>query len=39
MTMLKRAIATTEVLLVFPSALFMTALLVRNLQMRLAMFG
>jgi len=29
---LRRAIATAEVLLIFPSALFMTALFVRNLQ-------
>jgi hypothetical protein len=32
MTTLKRAIATTEWLLVFPGALFMTALVARNLQ-------
>jgi hypothetical protein len=29
----KRAIATTELLLIFPAALFMTALFVRNLQL------
>lgn len=32
MNTIKRTIATTELLLVFPAALFMTALLVRNLQ-------
>lgn len=32
MTRIKRTLATTELLLVFPAALFMTALFVRNLQ-------
>src|SRR6266478_2937354 len=32
MNLLKRAIAATELLLIFPAALFMTALFVRNLQ-------
>ena len=32
MKMMKRAIAATELALIFPSALFMTALFVRNLQ-------
>ena len=32
MNTLKRAIAATELLLIFPAALFMTALFVRNLQ-------
>ena len=32
MNTIKRAIAATELLLVFPAALFMTALFVRNLQ-------
>ena len=32
MNNVKRAIAATEVLLIFPAALFMTALFVRNLQ-------
>ncbi len=32
MNIAKRAIAATELLLIFPSALFMTALFVRNLQ-------
>jgi hypothetical protein len=32
MHLLKRAIAATELLLIFPAALFMTALFVRNLQ-------
>jgi hypothetical protein len=32
MNIIKRAIAATELLLIFPAALFMTALFVRNLQ-------
>jgi len=32
MNTMKRAIAATELLLIFPAALFMTALFVRNLQ-------
>ena len=32
MNVVKRAIAATEVLLIFPAVLFMTALFVRNLQ-------
>ena len=32
MNIMKRAIAATELLLIFPAALFMTALFVRNLQ-------
>src|SRR5215470_4768667 len=32
MNTLKRAIAATELLLIFPAALFMTALFVRNIQ-------
>lgn len=32
MTFAKRAIAATELLLIFPAALFMTSLFVRNLQ-------
>lgn len=32
MTFIRRAIAATELLLVFPATLFMTALFVRNLQ-------
>ena len=32
MNMVKRAIAASELLLIFPAALFMTALFVRNLQ-------
>jgi len=32
MKIMKRAIAATELLLIFPAALFMTALVVRNLQ-------
>src|SRR5215472_16191208 len=32
MNTLKRAIAATELVLIFPAALFMTALFVRNLQ-------
>jgi hypothetical protein len=32
MTVIKRAIAATDLLLIFPAALFMTALFVRNLQ-------
>src|SRR5258708_39842888 len=32
MTIAKRAIAATELLLIFPAALFMMALFVRNLQ-------
>ena len=32
MNTIKRAIAATELLLIFPAALFMTALFVRNLQ-------
>jgi hypothetical protein len=32
MNLFKRAIAATEMLLIFPAALFMTALFVRNLQ-------
>jgi hypothetical protein len=32
MDMIKRAIAATELLLIFPATLFMTALFVRNLQ-------